>query len=180
MEVDTPIEIGKVAYMKFVAPPAHTAGLNSQTAGLESWCRPLKIAASVGVMVLALSACDPKVALRGNAPLESRLEQISVGQSSKRDVIAAIGTPSTVGTFNDDVWYYMSQRRETWAFYAPEVTENQVLAFHFDETGTLQTIDAYDKDALTEVRVQEEETPTSGRTMSIMEQLFGNLGKFGG
>lgn len=139
----------------------------------------LKIGASVGVLMLALTACDPKVALRGNAPLESRLEQIAVGQSTKRDVVAAIGTPSTVGTFDDNVWYYMSQRRETWAFYPTEVTENQVLAFHFDEAGTLQTIDTYDEEALTEVNLQEKETPTSGRTMSIMEQLFGNLGKFG-
>ncbi|WP_420724223.1 outer membrane protein assembly factor BamE [Hwanghaeella sp. LZ110] len=141
--------------------------------------RSLKTGASVSILLLALTACDPKVALRGNAPLESRLEQISVGQSTKRDVVAAIGTPSTIGTFDDNVWYYMSQRRETWAFYPTEVTENQVLAFHFDEGGTLQTIDTYDKDALTEVNLEEKETPTSGRTMSIMEQLFGNLGKFG-
>ena len=139
----------------------------------------LKIGVSVGVLMLALTACDPKVALRGNAPLESRLEQITVGQSTKRDVVAAFGTPSTIGTFDDNVWYYMSQRRETWAFYPTEVTENQVLAFHFDESGMLQTIDTYDEEALTEVNLQEKETPTSGRTMSIMEQLFGNLGKFG-
>jgi outer membrane protein assembly factor BamE (lipoprotein component of BamABCDE complex) len=153
--------------MKFAAPPQ------------QSLYRSLKIGASIGVIAMGLTACDPKVDLRGNAPLESRLEQISVGQSTKRDVVAAIGTPSTVGTFDDNVWYYMSQRRETWAFYAPEVTENQVLAFHFDDGGTLQNIDTYDKDALTEVTVETKETPTSGRTMSIMEQLFGNLGKFG-
>ncbi|MDF1748001.1 MAG: outer membrane protein assembly factor BamE [Alphaproteobacteria bacterium] len=154
--------------MKFAAPTP------------QALRRSFKISASLGVMILALSACDPKVALRGNDPLESRLEQITVGQSTKRDVVASIGTPSTIGTFDDNVWYYMSQRKETWAFYPPEVTENQVLAFHFDANGTLQNIDTYDKDALTEVKLEEKETPTSGRTMSIMEQLFGNLGRFGG
>ena len=145
--------------------------------------RAAKQRIAVGLLITmaaaGLSACESKVALRGNAPLESNLEQIKVGQSSKRDVVAAIGSPSTVGTFDDNVWYYMSQTKESWAFYKPEVVENQVLAFHFDENGTLSEIEDFDESALTEVSYRSKETPTTGRTMSIMEQLFGNLGKFG-
>lgn len=128
---------------------------------------------------LTLSACEPSVALRGNDPLESRMEQIRIGQSTKRDVATAIGSPSTTGTFDDSVWYYMSQRKESWAFYAPEVVDHQVLAFHFDEAGVLEEIETFDETALTEVDYRDAETPTSGRTMSIFEQLFGNFGNRG-
>ncbi|MDW3207303.1 MAG: outer membrane protein assembly factor BamE [Alphaproteobacteria bacterium] len=139
-----------------------------------------KLAALVGGAMIVLTACEPKVALRGNDPLESRLEQIAVGQSTKRDVAGAIGTPSMVGTFDDSVWYYLSQRKETWAFYSPEVVEHKVLAFHFNADGVLQEVKTYDEESLNEISYRDKETPTSGRTMSVFEQLFGNFGKVGG
>lgn len=141
--------------------------------------RTIRLTLLGAAAVLALSACEPKVALRGNAPLESRMVEIEPGRSTKREVADLIGTPSTVGTFDDSVWYYMSQRKETWAFYSPEVVEHQVLAFHFDERGVLQEIEEFDETALAEVNYRDKETPTSGRTMSIFEQLFGNFGKVG-
>lgn len=138
-----------------------------------------RTAALAGGAILVLAACEPKVALRGNDPLESRLEQIAIGQSTKRDVAGAIGTPSMVGTFDDSVWYYLSQRKETWAFYEPEVVEHKVLAFHFGEDGVLQDVKTYDEESLNEISYRDKETPTSGRTMSLFEQLFGNFGKVG-
>jgi len=141
--------------------------------------RAWKTALAIGVAAFALSACEPRVALRGNAPLESRMQAVNIGISTKRDVAQAIGTPSTVSTFDQNVWYYMSQRRETWAFYDDEVVEHQVLALHFDEGGVLREIEEFDETSLADVNFRDRETPTSGRTMSIMEQLFGNLGKVG-
>jgi len=107
------------------------------------------------------------------------MQAVNIGISTKRDVAQAIGTPSTVSTFDQNVWYYMSQRRETWAFYDDEVVEHQVLALHFDEGGVLREIEEFDETSLADVNFRDRETPTSGRTMSIMEQLFGNLGKVG-
>ena len=128
------------------------------------------------VAALMLAACEPKVALRGNDPLESKLESVQVDRSTKRDVMQLLGTPSVVGLFEDDTWYYLSQRKEQWAFYAPEVTEHKAMAFHFDEQGVLRKVNTMDQEALAEVAYREQETPTSGRTLSIFEQLFGNLG----
>lgn len=143
---------------------------------MKAW----KTAFLIGVVSVALGACEPRVSLRGNDPLDSRMDAVNVGVSTKRDVAQAIGTPSTVSTFDDNVWYYMSQRRESWAFYDDEVVEHQVLAFRFDEGGVLREIEEFDETALTEVNFRDRETPTTGRQMSIMEQLFGNLGNVGG
>lgn len=147
---------------------------------VKSLAVSLKTVALAGVAATVLAACEPKVALRGNDPLESRMEQIVVGQSTKRDVAGAIGTPSTVGAFDENVWYYMSQRKESYAFYEPEVVEHKVLAMHFDETGVLQEITTYDEEALADIEYRDKVTPTSGRTMSLFEQLFGNFGNVGG
>jgi outer membrane protein assembly factor BamE (lipoprotein component of BamABCDE complex) len=74
----------------------------------------------------------------------------------------------------------MSQRKESWAFYADEVTDHKILAFHFDEKGLLKDVQTYNKDELKEISYRDKVTPTSGRTLSIFEQLFGNFGKIGG
>lgn len=152
----------------------------SRVRPLSTLSAPVKLCGVLAAVLITLTACEPKVALRGNEPLVSRMEQIEVGRSTKNDVASLIGTPSTVGTFDNDTWYYMSQRKESWAFYSPEVTEASVIALNFDETGVLQNITKIDESQFTEVSYREQETPTAGRTMSILEQLFGNFGRFGG
>jgi outer membrane protein assembly factor BamE (lipoprotein component of BamABCDE complex) len=146
----------------------------------STWRRRALATGLCGMLTVSLAACEARVELRGNDPLDSRMEQIEIDRSTQRDVVQLIGTPSTVSTFDPRIWYYMSQVKESWAFYTPEVVEHQVLAFHFDDAGVLREIKEYDKDSLREVAYREKETPTSGRTMSIVEQLFGNFGKIGG
>ncbi len=130
--------------------------------------------------LLTLSACEPKVEVRGHLPLESKLAEIDIGKDNKNEVARLIGTPSTVSTFDDNVWYYMSRRTERWAFLEPEVVDHRVLAFYFDDAGVLQYTQTYTKDDLREVELSERETPTSGREFSILEQLFGNVNSFRG
>jgi outer membrane protein assembly factor BamE (lipoprotein component of BamABCDE complex) len=82
--------------------------------------------------LLLLAACEPKTAIRGNLPRESQLQEIRVGQDSKSRVRDILGTPSTIGTFDQDVWYYMSQKTEQWAFFEPEIVDHKILALYFD------------------------------------------------
>ena len=140
--------------------------------------RAIRYGLSVGVVALALGACEPKVALRGNLPLDSQLEQVEVGRSNKSEVQRLIGSPSTVGTFDDDTWYYMSQRQEQWGFMEPEVTDHKVLVMYFDQNGVLDFMQKYTEDDLREIAYSDRVTPTSGRELSILEQLFGNFNRF--
>ncbi|MCR9219589.1 MAG: outer membrane protein assembly factor BamE [Alphaproteobacteria bacterium] len=128
--------------------------------------------------VLFLGACEPKTALRGNLPRESQIEQIRVGQDTKSRVRDILGTPSTIGTFDQDVWYYMSQKTEQWAFLEPEIVDHQVLALYFTPDGVLQNVVTYTQEDLREVEYADRKTPTSGRELTFLEQLFGNVNRF--
>lgn len=118
--------------------------------------------------------------MRGHLPLESQLAEIDIGRDNKNEISRLIGTPSTVSTFDDNVWYYMSRTTEQWAFLDPEVIDHRVLALYFDDVGVLQHMQTYTKDDLREIQISERETPTSGREFSILEQLFGNVNRFRG
>ena len=140
-----------------------------------------KKAVTLGVTLvcsaLILGACTPKTAVRGNLPRPHQMEELKIGQN-KNEVARILGTPSTVGTFDSNTWYYMSRTTEHWAFFEPEVVDHQVLVLYFDENQVLSNQQLYTKEDLREIALQERETPTSGHELGILEQLLGNFGKF--
>lgn len=145
----------------------------------RSGLRPaMRAALLAGAAVIFLGACEPKTALRGNLPRDSQLEQIQVGRDSKSRVRDILGTPSTIGTFDQDVWYYMSQKTEQWAFFEPEIVDHQILALYFTPEGVLQNMVTYTQEDMRDVDYADRKTPTSGREFTFLEQMFGNLNRF--
>lgn len=138
----------------------------------------MRAALLAGAAVIFLGACEPKTALRGNLPRDSQLEQIQVGRDSKSRVRDILGTPSTIGTFDQDVWYYMSQKTEQWAFFEPEIVDHQILALYFTPEGVLQNMVTYTQEDMRDVNYADRTTPTSGREFTFLEQMFGNLNRF--
>ena len=133
------------------------------------------ISASVAV---AAAGCAPRSANRGNIPAPSELEKLQIGKHSKEYVRTLLGTPSTVGTFDKEVWYYIGRRTEKWAFFDESVIQQQVVVVYFDPTGKVEHIQRYDENDSREVDLVEGKTPTSGRELGILEQIMGNLGRF--
>ena len=127
----------------------------------------------------ALSACAPRVAVRGNLPRAEQLEKIVVGEQKREDVVEILGSPSTLGVFDDKIWYYISRKTEKLAFFDEKVVDQQVVAIYFDDQNTVQAIQQYNRDDLREIGMVERETPTSGNELSVIEQLLGNIGRFG-
>lgn len=118
------------------------------------------------------------VATRGNMVTNQRLAEVTVGASTKNDVATLLGSPTTVSTFNPDVWYYIGQRTEQVAFFAPEVKERRVLQIAFDPSGVVRSIDEMGLADGRTVALVDRETPTMGRQMTFMEQILGNVGRY--
>lgn len=128
--------------------------------------------------VLALAACSPTVNTRGNLLEADRLAQVQPGTSTQDDVAALLGTPSSVGTFDPNVWYYIGQRTEKTAFFRPDVAERKVVVLRFDETGVLDEMRELDAADGQEVEIVDRRTPTAGKELTVIEQILGNLGRF--
>ncbi len=131
-------------------------------------------------MSLVASACSPRVSIRGNLPREEQLAKVSIGEQKRDEVAEILGTPSTLGTFDDKVWYYISRKTERFAFLEPKIVDQQVIAIYFSDSDVVEAVHRYDKDDLRRIGMVDRKTPTAGKDISVLDQLIGNLGRFGG
>jgi outer membrane protein assembly factor BamE (lipoprotein component of BamABCDE complex) len=133
---------------------------------------------SCACVALALAACQPTIDQRGNLPDKSKVAEIEPGVTTKEMVSQILGTPSSVSTFSDRTWYYISRRTEQTAFFDPEVLDQQVVVVGFDEGGVVRDIQHLNLADSRPVNPTARETPSAGKELGIVEQLIGNLGKF--
>lgn len=126
-----------------------------------------------------LAGCAPIVRTHGSRVDADRLAQIQPGVSRQADVAALLGTPSAEGTFDPNAWYYITQRTEQRAFFAPKLVERTVLRVTFDPaTGAVQKVEKVDPKAAVALSPVSRKTPTAGHNLTFMEQVIGNVGRF--
>jgi|SRR5436305_3012088 outer membrane protein assembly factor BamE (lipoprotein component of BamABCDE complex) len=133
---------------------------------------------SCAFVALALAACQPTIDQRGNLPDKTKVAEIEPGVTTKEMVSQILGSPSSVSTFSDKTWYYISRRTEQTAFFDPEVLDQQVVVVAFDDGGVVHDIQHLNLADGRLVAPTSRETPSAGRELGFMEQLIGNLGKF--
>lgn len=129
-------------------------------------------------MLLASASCSPIVEQRGHSPAKEDFAQIIIGQSRAEDVQAVLGSPTVTSSYGEKIWYYIFTRKETKAFFAPEITNQRVVAVIFDADDTVKDIEKYKKEDGKSVELVSKETPAEGRKLGVIEQLLGNFGRF--
>lgn len=135
---------------------------------------------SVFVLLLALAgtACTSTVETRGNLPHPEVLSQVQPGKSSRDDVQALLGTPSSTLTYGDETWHYISARSEQVAFFEPKFVDRKVVSITFDQRGTVKAVTTRALEDGQSVELVDRETPTAGKEMNMLQQLLGNVGRF--
>jgi outer membrane protein assembly factor BamE (lipoprotein component of BamABCDE complex) len=122
--------------------------------------------------VTMLIGCVPVENQRGYVPDQQAVASIQVGMDNKESVSKKLGDPSTAATFGNDVWYYMSAHVEQNAFFAPHATERNILAVEFSKDGKVADMHKY---TLADGRIVDfvsRETPTRGRELTLLQQIF--------
>lgn len=151
--------------------------VNSRSAGTRFPDKPSLVVLGLAVL---LGACAPRVDVRGNLPDPDLLADIEVGHVSRQEVEEILGSPSSKALFKGESWYYISERTETVAFFAPEVKERKVVILRFDKKGVVKEKLVFGLERGRVVELVERKTPTAGREFSFLKQMFGNLGRFEG
>ncbi|MDX2113052.1 MAG: outer membrane protein assembly factor BamE [Alphaproteobacteria bacterium] len=128
--------------------------------------------------LLVFCACSPRVDTRGHVSTASWKESVITGSTTRDDILANFGSPSATSSFGDETWYYISARRETVAFFAPETVEQQVVRVVFEPSGVVKQVEYFDQSASREFDLAKRTTPTEGHTMNALEQMLGNIGRF--
>lgn len=134
-----------------------------------------KLAQTAAVLAAfpVFAACvQERIYNNGPVITQDQLDLIPIG-SSQDQVLLALGTPSSRGQFDADVFYYISQKRSrTYEFEKLKLIDQKVLSVYFDEEKTVSRIANY---GLQDGRVfdfMSRTTPTSGEDFTFLRQVL--------
>lgn len=136
--------------------------------------------AALAIGYLSVAACAPISSYSGFQAIESDPKDVKVGVDTKSTVRGKLGSPSTVSTFDPNIWFYMNQVKERVAFRRPQVVARNVTAIAFNkESEQVESVRTYTLKDGKVIAYNGRETPTRGREMTILEQMLGAVGRGG-
>ena len=123
-----------------------------------------------------LSACVGVRDHRGFVLDEQLVQSVQPGVDNKASVTKTLGSPTFVGQFDSNDWYYLSQDTHQFAFRNPRVVDQKLLHVRFDPAGNVVKVATTGKELIASVNPVDDYTPTLGRQRSFFDELFGNIG----
>lgn len=140
------------------------------------------VAALMIIGAFVAAGCNPILRTHGYVPTQdAKPQEINPSTDTKASVLASLGSPSVEGTFDEEVeedtWYYINQVRERYAYLRPQVQEQTITAISFNVDGQVTKVAEYGIEDRRVVNYENRETPTRGRELSVLEQVFGTIGR---
>jgi outer membrane protein assembly factor BamE (lipoprotein component of BamABCDE complex) len=127
----------------------------------------------------ACSVFQAPVVQRGNRVTADQLAEITPGVQTKADVRTVLGSPTQTGMFGDDEWYYISSNTRQRPAGQFAVSDQQTVVVEFDRGGVVRRVRSRDGGDAREVEMVARETPVPGNERTLLQALFGNVGRFG-
>ena len=130
---------------------------------------------SLLILIILVSACEAITTTHGRLIEPAELDRLELGASTQAETIAILGPPSFEGAFNSGRLYYNNQKMEKRVGGETLTIERELIIFIFDNSNRLQGIEIRDKTSDKKIVKLEAKTPTPGDTVTIVDQIFGNL-----
>ncbi len=131
------------------------------------------LAATIVAAALFSAGCTAeKVLTNGPQITEQQLALVPVG-SSRDQVLLALGTPSTTGTFDNEVFYYITQKRaRRFAYQKLELIDQRVVAIYFNEEETVERVADYGIQDGKLFDFISRTTPTGGKDQTFLARIL--------
>jgi outer membrane protein assembly factor BamE (lipoprotein component of BamABCDE complex) len=145
--------------------------------------RLLRLAMSASVTILTgigllTAGCAGQLNTHGDRLEANRLVQVRPGMQTRDDVARILGSPSSTSVFGEEIWYYISDVVETRSIFDRETKDRQVVTIRFDGSGVVREVDTFGLERGKEVELVKRETPSFGESVTFVNQVMGNLGRF--
>ena len=134
---------------------------------------------SAGLLTASILACAPVIDNRGYFFDDRSVENIEKGVTDQSAVRDRFGSPTSVSKINNEAYYYIYSRFMTESYRAPEEVDRKVLAIYFDKNKTVRDLAVYGLEDGIIVPIVARTTQTQGSELSALQQIFGNIGRFG-
>ena len=133
---------------------------------------------ALATVSMVISSCSNDIENKGYVTKFSDFSKIQAGASTKQDVIATLGSPTTTSLFGKETWFYLGKEQTKESFYHPETKTYDGYEIVFDDSDVVSKVVKKGKEDLKEFDVAKDYTKTTGNEITVLQQLFGNLGKF--
>ena len=127
--------------------------------------------------VLFAAGCTAIYQNHGYVPTETDLAKIEVGKSSREEVSAVIGRPSSVGVLQGAGWFYVGSRWKHYGARAPQEIDRQVVAISFDEAGMVENIERFGMERGEVVVLSRRVTKSNVKGIGVIRELLGSFGR---
>lgn len=132
-----------------------------------------------GACALGAGACTPITSYNGFQAREEKPSELKIGEDTKSTVLTKLGSPSQVATFEPNIWFYISQITDKYAYYNPRMKSRDVVAVTFGPDEKVKDVKTLTMKNGYQIAYSKRETPTRGRELTVLEQLLGNVGRGG-
>ncbi|MBX9806148.1 MAG: outer membrane protein assembly factor BamE [Alphaproteobacteria bacterium] len=129
------------------------------------------------VFVSLGAGCTPTIETRGFNAENVQFSQIKPGIHSKQQVQEILGSPSTIPSFDTNVWYYVSKKTSTTSFFEPTVLDQQVTVITFTTGGIVSDVKTYKGEEAKNIKPVERKTETTGYETGVLREVFSNFGR---
>jgi len=133
--------------------------------------------AAIALSAVFLTGCTTSEVLKQGYVIDQQALDLTPVGSSREQVLLSLGTPSTTATFDNEVFYYISQQRQRGAmFMKPRLVSQNVLAVYFDEEGVVSNISNYTLKDGRAFDMISRTTPTGGKDETFLMQILTGAG----
>jgi outer membrane protein assembly factor BamE (lipoprotein component of BamABCDE complex) len=127
--------------------------------------------------VAFLAGCEATYTNHGFTPQVVQMDGVKAGADTRGSILRKLGRPSAYSSFDSRNWYYVASRVEHYAMNAPKVIDRKVVAIRFDDKGLVTSVNRYGYEDGQVLDLVTRRTPTYGREITALQQIFGNLGR---
>jgi len=132
------------------------------------------------LIIIFLTNCQRNQVLKshGVSFLDKRQESLVVNEMNKNDVRLLLGSPSTVGVFDDTVWIYIERTKTRGKLlnFGKNITlKNNVLVLKFNNRGLLYEKKFYDKKSIKEIDFSKEQEKGVSKESSFIKSFLSSV-----
>jgi outer membrane protein assembly factor BamE (lipoprotein component of BamABCDE complex) len=127
--------------------------------------------------MVAVTGCSTMTRKHGFVPLPEDLAQMTVGVTTRDEIVALVGPPTTAGAINGQTLYYVQSERSRFGPFEPEIKNREVAAISFTQGGVLSNIERFGMEQGRVVVLSRRITDDGIADVTFVGQLLGAIGR---
>ena len=132
------------------------------------------------IISLFISACTLKKVEKHHGVhfLNKKQEKLTVNQSNKNDILQLLGSPSTKGAFDNDLWVYIERKTNNSSlekFGLEKIIVNNVLLLEINSKGLLAKKEFLDLTNMQDLKFTEQTTENKYKKNTFVYDFLSSL-----